>query len=98
MPRPVLYVLAGVNGAGKSSIGGHLLEQKGLTWFNPDTFARELVALSGCDQATANAQAWPKACVGWMRPSHADTVMPSRPLSVGAPWPHASKLLLEPTT
>jgi predicted ABC-type ATPase len=58
MPRPVLYVLAGVNGAGKSSIGGYLLERQGLTWFNPDTFARELVAVSGCDQATANAHAW----------------------------------------
>ena len=39
MTRPVLYVLAGVNGAGKSSVGGHLLERNGLTWFNPDTFA-----------------------------------------------------------
>jgi predicted ABC-type ATPase len=58
MPRPVLFVLAGVNGAGKSSIGGHLLAQQRLTWFNPDTFARELVAASGCDQATANAHAW----------------------------------------
>jgi predicted ABC-type ATPase len=58
MPRPVLFVLAGVNGAGKSSIGGHLLERQRLTWFNPDTFARELVATSGCDQATANAHAW----------------------------------------
>lgn len=58
MPRPVLYVLAGVNGAGKSSVGGHLLERQGLTWFNPDTFARELVAASGCDQTTANARAW----------------------------------------
>jgi predicted ABC-type ATPase len=58
MPRPVLYVLAGVNGAGKSSIGGHLLKRQGLTWFNPDTFARELVAASGCDQTTANARAW----------------------------------------
>ena len=58
MPRPVLFVLAGVNGAGKSSIGGHLLEQQGLTWFNPDTFARELMAASGCDQGTANARAW----------------------------------------
>ena len=58
MSRPVLFVLAGVNGAGKSSIGGHLLEQQGLTWFNPDTFARELVAASGCDQGTANAHAW----------------------------------------
>jgi predicted ABC-type ATPase len=58
MSRPVLFVLAGVNGAGKSSIGGHLLEQQRLTWFNPDTFARELVATSGCDQATANVHAW----------------------------------------
>ncbi len=58
MPRPVLFVLAGVNGAGKSSIGGYLLAQHGLAWFNPDTFARELVAMSGCDQATANAHAW----------------------------------------
>lgn len=58
MARPVLYVLAGANGAGKSSIGGHLLERAGLTWFNPDTFARELVAASGCDQVRANAHAW----------------------------------------
>ena len=58
MSRPVLYVLAGVNGAGKSSIGGHLLERDGLTWLNPDTFARELKAATGCDQATANAHAW----------------------------------------
>jgi hypothetical protein len=42
--RPVPYVLAGVNGAGKSSVGGHLLEHNGLTWFNPDGFARELKA------------------------------------------------------
>jgi predicted ABC-type ATPase len=58
MTRPVLYVLAGVNGAGKSSIGGHLLERDGLTWFNPDTFARELKAATGCDQQAANAHAW----------------------------------------
>ena len=58
MQRPVLYVLTGVNGAGKSSIGGHLLEREGLTWFNPDTFARELKAATGCDQETANSQAW----------------------------------------
>jgi predicted ABC-type ATPase len=58
MTRPALFVLAGVNGAGKSSIGGHLLEGDELTWFNPDTFARELRASTGCDQETANAQAW----------------------------------------
>jgi predicted ABC-type ATPase len=57
-PRPVLFVLAGVNGAGKSSVGGHLLERAGLAWFNPDTFARELQATTGCDQEQANAAAW----------------------------------------
>ena len=57
-PRPVIYVLAGVNGAGKSSIGGHLLTRSGLTWFNPDQFARELLAATGCDQTAANAAAW----------------------------------------
>ena len=56
--RPVLFVLAGVNGAGKSSVGGHLLQQAGLTWFNPDAFARELVAVTGCGQTEANATAW----------------------------------------
>jgi len=56
--RPVLFVLAGVNGAGKSSIGGHLLEEAAVTWFNPDTFARELMAATGCEQSMANALAW----------------------------------------
>ena len=58
MARPVLYVLAGVNGAGKSSVGGHLLRQAGLDWFNPDTFARELRQATGCSQEAANALAW----------------------------------------
>ncbi|UNK44060.1 hypothetical protein MNO14_02185 [Luteimonas sp. S4-F44] len=54
----MLFVLAGVNGAGKSSIGGHLLADAGLTWFNPDDFARALVAATGCSQRDANAEAW----------------------------------------
>jgi predicted ABC-type ATPase len=58
MARPALFVFAGVNGAGKSSIGGFLLRQAGATWFNPDAFARELVAGTGCAQEHANAQAW----------------------------------------
>lgn len=58
MSRPVLYVLAGVNGAGKSSLGGHLLERAGLSWFNPDAFARELAAELDCSQQEANARAW----------------------------------------
>ena len=58
MSRPFLYVLAGVNGAGKSSVGGHVLREAGLDWFNPDTFARSLRELSGLSQAEANGQAW----------------------------------------
>lgn len=58
MGRPVLFVLAGVNGAGKSSIGGHVLVQAGLNWFNPDSFARALMDSSCCSQDDANAQAW----------------------------------------
>lgn len=57
--RPVLYVLAGVNGAGKSSIGGqHLLDVSGMSWFNPDTFARAYREATGCGQEEANAIAW----------------------------------------
>jgi predicted ABC-type ATPase len=58
MPRPFLYVLAGVNGAGKSSIGGHLLRQAGLDWFNPDAWARQLRTELHLDPTQANAQAW----------------------------------------
>lgn len=56
--RPVIYVLAGVNGAGKSSIGGHLLDRAGLAWFNPDTWAREWMAAGATDQLAANGAAW----------------------------------------
>ncbi len=58
MSRPILYVLAGVNGAGKSSIGGHVLAEAGFAWFNPDTFARELRRVTGWTQEEANAEAW----------------------------------------
>ncbi|MDM0110977.1 zeta toxin family protein [Variovorax sp. J22R133] len=56
--RPFVFVLAGVNGAGKSSVGGALLAEHGLTWFNPDTYARELVATLGLGVEEANGQAW----------------------------------------
>ena len=58
MQRPVLQVLAGVNGAGKSSIGGYLLAQAGLAWYNPDDYARELLSLRGRSQVEANSAAW----------------------------------------
>jgi len=57
-PRPFIFVLAGVNGAGKSSVGGALLAEHGLSWYNPDSYARELVALLGLPIGEANARAW----------------------------------------
>lgn len=58
--RPVLLVLAGVNGAGKSSIGGDvMLRRAGVSWFDPDAYARLLID-SGLPlgPAQANARAW----------------------------------------
>ena len=56
--RPVLLVLAGVNGAGKSSIGGNvMLRRAGLSWFNPDTYTRLLME-GGLALDEANARAW----------------------------------------
>jgi predicted ABC-type ATPase len=58
MGRPVLLVLAGVNGAGKSSIGGNImLRRAGMAWFNPDTYTRILVQ-GGISPSEANARAW----------------------------------------
>ena len=56
--RPLLFVLAGVNGAGKSSIGGAALRHAGMDWFNPDTFTRQLMEATGSPLADANAAAW----------------------------------------
>ena len=55
--RPVIFVLAGVNGAGKSSVGGAILKEHGLEWFNPDTFSRERLA-QGIGKDEADAEAW----------------------------------------
>jgi len=56
---PRLYVLAGVNGAGKSSIGGAMIRASGADYFNPDEAARKLIeANPGLDQVKANAAAW----------------------------------------
>ncbi|MBV7482099.1 AAA family ATPase [Bordetella sp. BOR01] len=56
--RPFIFVLAGVNGAGKSSVGGAMLAEHGLSWFNPDTYARQLAGQLGLDAAQANGRAW----------------------------------------
>ena len=57
MPR--ITVLAGVNGAGKSSVGGAAFRAFGADYFNPDEAARSLTAANPVlPQAEANAQAW----------------------------------------
>jgi predicted ABC-type ATPase len=56
--RPFIFVLAGVNGAGKSSVGGSILRAQGLAWFNPDSFARELMARSAASRDIADGDAW----------------------------------------
>ena len=56
---PRIYVLAGVNGAGKSSVGGAILEEAGATFYNPDTAAREFrLKLPEIGQEEANGLAW----------------------------------------
>jgi|TARA_R100001509_G_scaffold160321_1_gene127948 predicted ABC-type ATPase len=55
----VITVIAGVNGAGKSSVAGARLRRSGADYFNPDEVARELLADNAALSATgANARAW----------------------------------------
>lgn len=59
VPVPCIYVLAGTNGAGKSSIGGAMLRQIGAEYFNPDEAAtRILSANPAITQEQANSAAW----------------------------------------
>ena len=59
LDAPRIYVLAGVNGAGKSSIGGAAFRSFGADYYNPDEAARALMAVnSGLGQTEANAAAW----------------------------------------
>ncbi len=54
-----IYVLAGVNGAGKSSIGGAMLAEAGVEFFNPDRAARLFRSVyPGIRQEDANSVAW----------------------------------------
>ena len=60
MARPSrIYVIAGVNGAGKSSIGGAAFRGYGGDYYNPDEAARRLAAANPrLDAVAANAAAW----------------------------------------
>lgn len=57
--RPTIYVLAGTNGAGKSSIGGAGFRKAGAHYFNPDEAARKVVAANpDITLEMANGIAW----------------------------------------
>jgi len=56
--RPRILVLAGVNGAGKSSLGGEIIRRGGLDYFNPDEAARRISTTTGCTIDEANSIAW----------------------------------------
>ena len=56
---PRIYVLAGVNGAGKSSLGGAAVRDLGGDYYNPDEAARSLMAANPrLGQTEANSKAW----------------------------------------
>jgi predicted ABC-type ATPase len=59
VPVPCIYVLAGTNGAGKSSIGGAMFRRKGAEYFNPDEVARRILSANpAITQEQANSAAW----------------------------------------
>ena len=56
---PRIYVLAGTDGAGKSSIAGATVRASGAEYFNPDEAAETIRGASpGMTQVEANSQAW----------------------------------------
>ena len=56
---PRIYVLAGVNGAGKSSLAGAAFRAHGADYYNPDEAARRLKTVTpGLSQTQANGAAW----------------------------------------
>ena len=67
-----IYVIAGVNGAGKSSIGGAAFRAFGSDYYNPDEAARQLIARNpGLSLTEANSRAWRQG-VGLLRQAIAE--------------------------
>lgn len=57
--RASIIVIAGTNGAGKSSVVAAALRDRGWDYFNPDEAARRILdANPGIDLRTANSEAW----------------------------------------
>lgn len=56
---PCVYVLAGTNGAGKSSIGGATIRARGADYFNPDEATARIRRLNpALSDEDANSAAW----------------------------------------
>jgi predicted ABC-type ATPase len=56
---PFIHVLAGTNGAGKSSVAGAAIRARGGDYFNPDEATRRIMqANPGLPAAEANSQGW----------------------------------------
>jgi predicted ABC-type ATPase len=56
---PCIYVIAGTNGAGKSSIAGATFRQHGVEVFDPDAAARRIASrLPGVGAVEVNSAAW----------------------------------------
>ena len=56
---PRIYVLAGTNGAGKSSLMGAMLVRQGAEYFNPDLAAQHILSANpSISQEQANSAAW----------------------------------------
>lgn len=54
-----IYVLAGTNGAGKSTVGGAQVRAQGADYFNPDEATKQLLAANpGLSLDEANSTAW----------------------------------------
>jgi predicted ABC-type ATPase len=63
LAKPQIFVLAGCNGAGKSSLGGQAFLASGIPYFNPDLAAREAISIASTrgrtmTQREGNAWAW----------------------------------------
>ena len=56
---PLIQVLAGTNGAGKSSVAGAMIRARNVDYFNPDEATRKLLDSDpGMPLAEANSRAW----------------------------------------
>jgi predicted ABC-type ATPase len=56
---PCIYVLAGTNGAGKSSVAGAAIREKGADYFNPDEATRRIRSTNPhISERDANIAAW----------------------------------------